>query len=195
MSSNSMGARFAVRVADLRAMRRVTMSPHVAHIAAEPTIRIRRRPRQRHATHHGRVVGRTSRLVSLLRTSSQNKKNFQQVYRNNNKRVSWPHCPYVWVSGVRSTRRIAPAACWASWADALHMIQGRRPEVADAKTQRFGAHPEARRSCSLPGILLDHNGWSPRVVSIVDGSRTTSHASHRGWRVATRMAILRAFRF
>ena len=86
------------------------------------------------------------------------KKNFQQVYRNNNKRVSWPHCPYVWVSGVRSTRRIAPAACWASWADALHMIQGRRPEVADAITQRFGAHPGARRSCSLPGILLDHNG-------------------------------------
>ena len=41
--------------------------------------------------------------------------------------------------GLRSATRMSPAAYWASWADALHMISQRLPEVAnDIVTQLAG---------------------------------------------------------
>ena len=36
--------------------------------------------------------------------------------------------------GLRSARRMAPAAYWASWADAMAMIDGRLPQIADRIT-------------------------------------------------------------
>ena len=34
--------------------------------------------------------------------------------------------------GLRSACRMAPAACWASWADALPMFQDRLPAIAQS---------------------------------------------------------------
>ena len=41
--------------------------------------------------------------------------------------------------GLRSASRMAPAAYWASWADALSMIQGRLPEIAETVTEQLYA--------------------------------------------------------
>ena len=67
--------------------------------------------------------------------------------------------------GVRSARRIAPAACWASWADSLHMMQSRLPEVADAIIQRLVHVPEpggCLHELKSAGNALDHHGFVSR---------------------------------
>ena len=46
--------------------------------------------------------------------------------------------------GLRSARRMAPAAHWASWADAMAMTDGRLPQIADritAPTRNRSAQP------------------------------------------------------
>ena len=53
----------------------------------------------------------------------------------NHKRLKWRTtlhpCRCGWEAlGLRSAQRMAPAAYWASWADALHMIDHRLPVVA-----------------------------------------------------------------
>ena len=48
--------------------------------------------------------------------------------------------------GLRAAARCAPAACWTSWADALHMISERTPGVSDV-ARRVG-HEELLEDCS-----------------------------------------------
>jgi len=67
--------------------------------------------------------------------------------------------------GLRSAERTAPAAYWASWADALAMLEGRVPAVAAAATAALsstsrdapahGAVAEARAAA----ILLSREGF------------------------------------
>ena len=45
--------------------------------------------------------------------------------------------------GLRSALRTAPAAYWASWADALPMIEGRLPQVAQLVTAQLEEVHEA----------------------------------------------------
>ena len=89
---------------------------------------------------------------------------YQENHRTNNKHASWPHCPCV--SEVwGSERRIAPAAYWVSWADALHMMQRRLPEVADAIIQRLVHVPElggCLHELKSVGNALDHHGFVSR---------------------------------
>ena len=54
--------------------------------------------------------------------------------------------------GLRSAVRCAPAAYWASWADALHMISERTPEVPDEVV---------RRQSLLARRLLAHTTFGP----------------------------------
>ena len=59
--------------------------------------------------------------------------------------------------GLRSARRMVPAAHWASWADALALIEGRLPECAEVitATLELDDHPgvwknsNAQRECSI----------------------------------------------
>ena len=79
------------------------------------------------------------------------------IHRTNNKHASWPHCPGL---GVRSARRIAPAA--------------------DAIIQRLVHVPElggCLHELNSAGNALDHICQPSRVDSVVVGSQTTSHAS------------------
>ena len=53
------------------------------------------------------------------------------VIRRRRMRPDWPHSPCAWVVWVsRAAVRMAPAAYWASWADALPMLQERLPVIA-----------------------------------------------------------------
>ena len=55
----------------------------------------------------------------------------------------------MWMGGLglRSVVRCAPSAYWASWADALHMISERTPEVASEVVRRLGQE-ELVEGCS-----------------------------------------------
>ena len=47
--------------------------------------------------------------------------------------------------GLRSAERLAPAAFWASWADALAMISARSPEIASEVVRRLDADERTPR--------------------------------------------------
>ena len=68
--------------------------------------------------------------------------------------------------GLRSAERNADAAYWASWADALHMIAQRNPDVADLIVSTFAKHPGPAEGClaELHGAAarLDSEGFRDR---------------------------------
>ena len=67
--------------------------------------------------------------------------------------------------GLRRALRIAPGAYWASWADALHMIHQRLPDVADRVVQNLSDR-EDPGGClgELRGVAiqLDRQGFAGR---------------------------------
>ena len=85
--------------------------------------------------------------------------------------------------GLRSAGRTAPAAYWASWADALPMIQARAPQVADtALAALSGAQPETARQGALAeahaaGEMLTREGFlqRPSWADLRDGVRPQQH--------------------
>ena len=82
--------------------------------------------------------------------------------------------------GLRSATRMAPAAYWASWADALHMVQAR-------EASRFGSvNCGPIGSCSRTCWLLERLACSRKHVGTDMGSwRTTSMASVAGGHAST----------
>ena len=78
--------------------------------------------------------------------------------------------------GLRSAVRCAPAAYWASWADALHMISERTPEVADEVVRRLGQE-EPVEGClgelQAAATELDQKGfwWRPAWAELHAGRR------------------------
>ena len=85
--------------------------------------------------------------------------------------------------GLRSAARTAPAAYWASWADALAMIHGRAPSVAaDAVTALDGSDPRGDARGALAevraaGEQLSREGFlqRPSWASLRDGVRPQKH--------------------
>ena len=78
--------------------------------------------------------------------------------------------------GLRSAERLAPAAFWASWADALAMISARNPEIASEVVRRLdadehypGCVAELREAC----VALDEKGfwWRPSWPQLREGKR------------------------
>ena len=77
--------------------------------------------------------------------------------------------------GLRSARRMCVAAHWASWADALPMIQERHPTVADQFVCRLEGVPDSpclssawRAAASLHGV----RGWEvPQWSALARGLR------------------------
>ena len=97
--------------------------------------------------------------------------------------------------GLRSAERVAPAAYWASWADALAMIKDRAPTVATAAVASLsgaaaaddaqGCLAEARAAADL----LSQEGFLqlPSWAALQDGLRPKEHCGAepgewaRGW--------------
>ena len=79
--------------------------------------------------------------------------------------------------GLRSAERCAPAAFWASWADALPMIAKRNPEVASEVVHKLSQEEEPLEECLLElhtaSSTLDRQGfyWRPSWVDQHDGKR------------------------
>ena len=82
--------------------------------------------------------------------------------------------------GIRSAQRMAPGAYWASWADALHMIDQRLPTVADRVVNTLRADEEPRGCLgelrNAAGVL-DWHGFvgRPSWNSIRSGVRPEGH--------------------
>ena len=86
-------------------------------------------------------------------------------------------------AGLRSAVRTGPAAYWASWADALAMINARAPDVAAAAAAQLSAPPpddcparcldEARDA----GLLLSREGFLQRPCwqALRQGLRPKAH--------------------
>ena len=88
--------------------------------------------------------------------------------------------------GLRSARRMAPAARWASWADAMAMIDGRLPQMADRITAALevdeapGSLGELQRATGvLNGVALSaklarasarSSSISPQITNLVSGN-------------------------
>ena len=78
--------------------------------------------------------------------------------------------------GLRSAERCAPAAFWASWADALPMIAERNPAVATEVVDQLSSQ-EPLHGCLQElhdaSVLLDMQGfqWRPSWVELRDGKR------------------------
>ena len=67
--------------------------------------------------------------------------------------------------GLRSAQRVAPGACWASRADALHMIHERLPSVARTITLKLlddAEHDGCLGELKRATALLDHHGFVGR---------------------------------
>ena len=74
--------------------------------------------------------------------------------------------------GLRSAARTREAACWASWADSLSMVQARHPSVAEPWcTISKGNH--GRQVCELP--VRQRQSWM--------GSKVSSCLSGPIWRL------------
>ena len=98
--------------------------------------------------------------------------------------------------GLRSADRMAHAAYWASWADALHMIAGRLPEAANSVVDELN-EGEDLEGClaevSAAADRLDHQGFCGATqLGRLERGSSASHPSFSGaWRVATRLATSR----
>ena len=102
--------------------------------------------------------------------------------------------------GLRSADRMAHAAYWASWADALHMIAGRLPEVANRVVDELN-EGEDLEGClaevSAPADRLDRQGFvrRPGWAGLKEGVRSPHPSFSGAWRVATWLATSRVFCF
>ena len=85
--------------------------------------------------------------------------------------------------GLRSADRMAHAAYWASWADALHMIAGRLPEVATRVVDEIN-EGEDLEGClaevSAAADQLDRQGFvgRPSWTDLKEGARPPVPVSH-----------------
>ena len=110
-------------------------------------------------------------------------------------RSSWQPSPCVWVARVVFSFQI-PAACWASWVDALPMIEKRNPAIAemvamadDEALQEGCLSPEQLQTWTAKGSRGDPRG------QIFSGASVHQRTSRRNpWRVATWLAVLVFFR-
>ena len=79
--------------------------------------------------------------------------------------------------GLRSATRCAEAAYCASWADALHMVGQRNPEVEDMVVRTVNQREPPREGCLAElhqaGARLDREGfwWRPTWQALHDGAR------------------------
>ena len=84
--------------------------------------------------------------------------------------------------GLRSARRMAPAACWASWADAMAMIDGRLPQIADLITAalEFDEAPGCLGELQRAAGVLDRCGFVGRssLPELRGGARPPAPADH-----------------
>ena len=87
--------------------------------------------------------------------------------------------------GIRSAARMSPAAHWASWADALPMLQARLPHVTahivgglDGEAPLTGCLGELQESARL----LDHSGFvgRPEWNALRDGARPHEFVAEPG---------------
>ena len=96
---------------------------------------------------------------------------------------SFPHCQCEWADWGCVRLRCAPAAFWASWADALPMIAKRNPEVASEVMQKLSA---CLSSTQLPthwtgkAFIGDQAGLictTARDQSAAFGTRASGHTA------------------
>ena len=96
---------------------------------------------------------------------------------------SFPHCQCEWADWGCVRLRCAPAAFWASWADALPMIAKRIPEVASEVMQKLSA---CLSSTQLPthwtgkAFIGDQAGLictTARDQSAAFGTRASGHTA------------------
>ena len=78
--------------------------------------------------------------------------------------------------GLRSATRMAPAAYWASWADALHMVHERLPALAQSIVVQLEAAAEPVGFLSdlrAAGNTLDRHGFvgRPQWAALQEGMR------------------------
>ena len=99
--------------------------------------------------------------------------------------------------GLRSARGLAPSACWASWADALAMLQNRLPTATNAILEQLQGEPEGcLGELRTATRYLDRDGlWQTKLGGVEGRSKTSSTSRRRSRRMATRLAELRIFRF
>ena len=111
--------RLAVCMAALGSKRESSREPHHAHNATVPVSGLLSRPRRWNVAHSSGALGRHT------------------------KRERSGSATVVHVA-ERSSERLAPAAYWVSWADAVAMISARNPEIASEVVRRLDAdehHP------------------------------------------------------
>ena len=78
--------------------------------------------------------------------------------------------------GLRSAAQTAPAAYWASWADALPMLKARLPDLATRAVQALdggAASGTCLDEVVAAARLLDHEGFlrRPSFAALADGAR------------------------
>ena len=95
--------------------------------------------------------------------------------------------------GLRSSIRHAPAAYWASWADALSMIHARHPRFARNIVQSLSVNVPSLGGClgelAVCKGLLEHEGFAdiPSWQSLLEGAGPPSVVDsnvapwERGW--------------
>ena len=101
--------------------------------------------------------------------------------------------------GLRSAARCAQAAYWASWADALHMISQRTPDVAHDVLRRLKPGGTHRRMFGRVARCIIRVGPQGLLVEtimarVARGQAPSEDRDSRARRVATRLAVLGFFR-
>ena len=108
--------------------------------------------------------------------------------------------------GLRSAARCAPAAYWASWADALHMIRQRTPRVAAMVLRSLSQEEEPLGGClaELHAATgqLDREGfwWRPSWAEVFEGKRPPANESRdpgewpHGWQYWASSVLDASFR-
>ena len=102
--------------------------------------------------------------------------------------------------GLRSMSRCSRAAYWASWADALPMIQERNPAIAEIVEKCDGPQRVPSRGVSLrvgSGHIPVGSGGvrrTTKLVRIAQGQATAHEPIEGTRRVAARLAVLGIFR-
>ena len=84
--------------------------------------------------------------------------------------------------GLQNAVKGAPAAYWSSWADSLHMIRKRHPDVADFITVVLsrgegGPHMEAAARCR--GNLIDLGFEAPEWRDLARGAFWSTQTCRR----------------
>ena len=86
--------------------------------------------------------------------------------------------------GLRSGERLAPAAFWASWADALAMISTRNPEIASEVVRRLDADehfPRCVAELREASVAIDKEKVlvATQLASAPRGEKTTTNKRTR----------------